>query len=298
MQQECVASKQAIRAQQKKLADIERAQQLALEAITAHFATTQRQLNQQRDELEKQFARCDERHNELNDILPAVTPKKRPAPLASIVTSSAKLARKGQAKRAKAEAAPIVLPVNEFAHVQHTDCAWDLGRCGQFGMIRNMARTVTTTESGWNVVVATSTARRFSVLVTLPKNKMHNTIAIGFTHEPEFWRDPIDNPPVFYFNHTGWYVNVRKGSLCSRDHDDSPFVSKLKSGDVLTCIWDADAGTIRFLRNDLDLGVAFKGIFGAHDWQLYPALISYDKNIEITLLHPTPDGTTALPSVL
>ncbi|EQC40794.1 hypothetical protein SDRG_01864 [Saprolegnia diclina VS20] len=296
LRQDYATSKLHIRAQKKKLADLQRSQQLALEAMTTHFAMVTRQLDAQRDELDKQYSRISQRQTALDALVsrrqPVSTKRASPAP----VVPKRKLC---QHKRVKTEDATLVLPVHESPHVAHTDVAWDLGRCGPLSMIRNHRRTVTMTEAGWNVVIGASVARRFSVLVTLPKNKYHNTVAIGLTHEPDFWQDPIDNTaPVFFFNHTGWYLNVRRGSLCSRDHDDAPFAAKLKSGDVVTCIWDADAGSIRFLRNELDLGVAFEGVFGSYDWQLYPALISYDKNVEVTLLYPTHDGTTSLPSAL
>ncbi|KDO28198.1 hypothetical protein SPRG_06247 [Saprolegnia parasitica CBS 223.65] len=293
LRQDYATSKLHIRAQQKKLADLQRSQHLALEAMTSHFAMVTRQLDAQRNELDKQFVRISQRQTALDALL------SRRQPLAAKRAAPAQKRKLFHHKRIKAEEATIVLPVHESPHVAHTDVTWDLGRCGPLSMIRNHRRTVTMTAAGWNVVIGASVTRRFSVLVTLPKNKHHNTVAIGLTHEPDFWQDPITNTaPVFFFNHTGWYLNVRKGSLCSRDHDDAPFASKIKSGDVITCVWDADAGSIRFLRNELDLGVAFEGIFGSHDWQLYPALISYDKNIEVTLLHPTTDGTTSLPSAL
>ncbi|OQR94916.1 hypothetical protein THRCLA_08065 [Thraustotheca clavata] len=280
IRQECIASKKTIRNHQKDLVNIQQAQQASMDQLIKQFDHVHQLIERQQEELNKQYTMLDKRQNSIDTLLPTISNgsiKKR------VVGTSSKQVN----KRLKAEDPITLVPKDKFIEIPHTKFQWDLDRCGPYAFIRNNAHSIYTTQAGWNVVVGTCTAKRFAVQITLPKNKYVNTIAIGFTHEPNFWRDPINkHPKVFFFNHTGWYMNIRKGTLCSRDHDDSPFASKLKSGDVLSSIWDDVHGTIRFLRNDIDMGVAFKGIFNHHNWQLYPAIVSYDKNIEITILDP------------
>ncbi|CAK4074443.1 unnamed protein product [Aphanomyces euteiches] len=159
---------------------------------------------------------------------------------------------------------------------------WDPERVGQYASVSNNGMTMKTRGPAWNVAMGNITVDCFAVKIGFPKTKYRNAIAIGFIKEPSFWEVQHESSAVFVFNYSGWYMNVRKGSLCSlQGHDDAPFVHPLKHGDILTVILDKTSKTISFLQNDTHLGVAFKDI---EDEALFPAIISYDANVEMTFV--------------
>ncbi|KAF0690061.1 Aste57867_18534 [Aphanomyces stellatus] len=161
---------------------------------------------------------------------------------------------------------------------------WQVERAGQHAVVTRKGATIRTKGAAWNVAMGNILVDRFSVKIGLPKTKQRNAIAIGFIKEPNFWEVPHASGAVFVFNYSGWYMNVRKGSLCSiQGHDDAPFAKPFKHGDVLTVIFDKLAHTISFSQNGDDLGVAFEYVDpSVHGF--FPAVISYDSNVHVSFV--------------
>ncbi|RQM25627.1 hypothetical protein B5M09_000660 [Aphanomyces astaci] len=185
-------------------------------------------------------------------------------------------------KRAKVDHAP---PRQRQQNNQDnaTTLRWDPARVGIHATVsgRGGAR-LKTTRLGWNVAMGSVKVSSFCVRVNLPKSKHRNAIAIGFIKEPKFWEVPHGAESVFVFNYSGWYINVRKGSLCSlQGHDDTPFASPFKDGDTLEVMLDHSSKTLSFVHNGTHLGIAYSNV---DDTELFPALISYDARVQLTFV--------------
>ncbi|KDO28199.1 hypothetical protein SPRG_06248 [Saprolegnia parasitica CBS 223.65] len=274
---ELATNQKLVRDQQRQLAALQKAHQDRFEALEDSYHDMQDLMDVQLTALGKQRTRLQAQTTVLDDLLeaqdndalhtpqsslapaPNKSPKKRvTAPVATAVAP----------KRAKMDILPAKQPEEALEY------CWDLGRCGALASISDDRRLVKTTANGWNVVMGDG------------MTKAHNTIALGFTTEPDFWRQPSAATNVFNFCDAGWFLNVRKGTRCSRDgHDDSAFATSLKSGDVLTVVFDRPLRTIRFLRNGnalgSSLGVAYADIA---ETELYPALVSYDRGVGVQLV--------------
>ncbi|CAK4638922.1 hypothetical protein LEN26_005696 [Aphanomyces euteiches] len=159
---------------------------------------------------------------------------------------------------------------------------WDVARCGQFATISNEGRVVKTTGNGWNVVIGREPADRFSVKISFPTTKQKNSVAIGFTQETAFWKVPVQNPhSIFMFNEHGWFLNVRRGALCSKlGHDNDPYCAPFKTGDVLTVVLDRAANSISFYKNRKHMGIAYTNVL---ETDLFPAMATYDRGLKIAL---------------
>ncbi|OQR93712.1 hypothetical protein ACHHYP_02334 [Achlya hypogyna] len=283
---EITAGQKCIREHQHKLATLQKAQQHRFDLLTENFHEMQGLLEQQMTVLGNQHSRLEAQNQHIETLLersgsqlhtpkntaptpPLKSPKKR-----SSVATQPKKAREVKAKRAKVEM--------DCTPPDLVDICWDPARCGQLSSIAVGGRQVTTTGNGWNVVVADAVIDAFEVQLVFPKTKATNTIAIGFTAEPEFWREPTPKMQIFDFWKSGWYINVRRGTLCSRyGHDDASFASSFKSGDTLTVVFDRTLKTIRFLRNGSPLGIAYSDIEVS---ELYPALVSYDRGVGVNFV--------------
>ncbi|RHY09466.1 hypothetical protein DYB28_015111, partial [Aphanomyces astaci] len=169
--------------------------------------------------------------------------------------------------------------VTEFAYHGR----WDVARCGQFSEIDQQGRRMRSTSSGWNVVIGREPADSFVVRVSFPTTKQKNSVAIGLTKEPNFWKEPLQaTHSAFDFNQFGWFLNVQRGALCSKaGHDNAPYCTRFKTGDVLAVVLDTDTSTMRFFKNGKDLGVAFTDVT---ERDMYPAVITYDRGIKLELL--------------
>ncbi|RHY34214.1 hypothetical protein DYB32_001882 [Aphanomyces invadans] len=159
---------------------------------------------------------------------------------------------------------------------------WDPSRVGIHATVSSRGCRLKTIRSAWNVAMGNVKVSSFCVKVELNKSKARNAIAIGFIKEPKFWEVPNGDESVFVFNYSGWYLNVRKGTLCSlQGHDDAPFGTPFKSGDILMTILDHTSKTVSFVHNGSHLGIAYSNV---DDDVLFPAVISYDAKIELTFL--------------
>ncbi|EQC40793.1 hypothetical protein SDRG_01863 [Saprolegnia diclina VS20] len=288
---ELATSQKAIRDQQRQLAALQKDHQERFEALEDSYHDMQDLLDIQMTALGEQRDRLKAQTTVLDDLLDVQdddalhTPRRTPAPAPSKSPKkrvvAAPVVKAVAPKRAKMDVAPVKQQGEESP-----ECRWDLGRCGALASISDDLRLVKTTANGWNVVMGSTMVDVFSVQLFYPKTKAHNTIALGFTTEPDFWQQPTAETNVFNFCDAGWFLNVRKGTRCSRDgHDDSPYATGLKSGDVLTVVLDRPLRTIRFLRNGnalgKSLGVAYADIA---ETDLYPALVSYDRGVGVQLV--------------
>ncbi len=292
LKEECMASQKLIRSHQEQLKVLQRIQKESFEFVTKHFMSVQEELAHHFDELQKQYQRFEDQHRHLDTLFQENENKNEERNAAANHHSTCDFLA-GEKERATKRTKLEIIDENVAPKLAQ---AWDLSRCGQFGTILARGRTVQTTAPGWNIVIGSNPCHRFSVKFVLPKSKGLNAIAIGFTHTPEIWELPVKKPnTALMFNETGWYLNVRKGTLCSPEHDDHPFGPKgiWKSGDIVTCVYDDDAGTIRFMRNKdmVDLGIAFHHIPKAKAGdRMYPTLISYDRGLEMTFWDPVIDS--------
>ncbi|CAK4076579.1 unnamed protein product [Aphanomyces euteiches] len=271
MKETCAASQKQLEKKRQQLLDLQAAQKAVYQSIVQQIATADAQIDEQLRTTREDMIRYDHQAKHFERLLAEQT--------------AAEKNRQHQAKRQKTETPRPPPPHVEIAALGNRPFVasprWDLERCGQFGCIINLGRTVRTTGEGWNVVIAKEPADHFTVRLTLPPTLRH-PFAIGFTREPNFWKIPVINPPrIFAYHKTGWFLNAQKGSLCSRDgHEDEPFVDPLQSDDVLTVAYDYDLQTIGFKLNGKPLGdgPSFQQV---KDLQLYPAIVSYDEDVEV-----------------
>ncbi|RHY32026.1 hypothetical protein DYB32_002953 [Aphanomyces invadans] len=159
---------------------------------------------------------------------------------------------------------------------------WDVARCGHYSEFDRNGRRLRTTSSGWNVVIGREPADAFVVRISFPTTKQKNTVAIGLTKDPSFWKEALQRPhSPLDFNQFGWFLNVQRGALCSKDgHDNTPYCTRFKTGDVLGVVLDAANSEMRFFKNGRDLGVAFH----VAKRGMYPAVVTYDRGIKVEIV--------------
>ncbi|ETV79555.1 hypothetical protein H257_06819 [Aphanomyces astaci] len=161
---------------------------------------------------------------------------------------------------------------------------WDVHKCGQFGHLSNLHRTVTLVGDGWNVVVATHPVDAFSVRVSWPATAS-GAVAVGFTREPNCWKIPVNNPPrSFPYHKTGWFVNVNQGTVssCNDDEyakDQSSRRWTFQTGEVLTAAFDFTRDEITFANEGNDQGTII--LDNVRSNALYPAVVSYDTGVQV-----------------
>ncbi|KAF0698005.1 Aste57867_11336 [Aphanomyces stellatus] len=158
---------------------------------------------------------------------------------------------------------------------------WDVARCGHFNTISNDGRIMVTDKHGWNVVLGSEPADRFSVLVKFPSSKQKNSVAIGLTSDTSLCRlsrEEAQQP--FGFNERGWFLNVQLGKLCSKaGHDNARYTQRFHTGDRLTVELDPATRRMSFYKNGKHLGVAYTDV---HETKMYPVVISYDKGVKVS----------------
>jgi hypothetical protein len=81
----------------------------------------------------------------------------------------------------------------------------------------------------------------------------------------------------------GWFVRLGTGTKYGNSTPGAAYTSAFKQNEIVTVCIDfssGTAGTLRFSKNGVDLGVAFDNVPGP----VYPAVILRDKIAQITLL--------------
>ncbi|OQR94919.1 hypothetical protein THRCLA_22201 [Thraustotheca clavata] len=281
LKKEIEEGQRVIRVHQRQLVEMQELQVQQFKALEDNLVQMQQLFQQQIKTLNQQYERLEAQNEHLDAVLAAKynlsTPKGTKSTM-SLFKSPRKRVLPTRSTRTKQIKQEILSDDDE----KSVPTLWDASRAGQFTSITDNGRTVLTNGYGWNVVIAEDMIETFDVHLHFPKSKYTNTIAIGFTCEPEFYHEPTPDMQVFDFWKSGYYINVRRGTLCSRDgHDNASFGPAFKSGDILTVVFDRTMKTIRFLRNGNHLGIAYSDI---HESQLYPALVSYDRGVKIKLM--------------
>lgn len=130
---------------------------------------------------------------------------------------------------------------------------------------RTVRQISQTNGAGWNAcILGIRSTKRYTVRVDSLSGGL---MMIGFVPSSLLnYRSSGSNGTA-----CGWYLYAARGVLYSQDGDNrKEYTSvELNDGCDLTVIYDKDGGTIRYEKDQVDLGIAFSNIF---DQELIPAV--------------------------
>lgn len=187
----------------------------------------------------------------------------------------------GQAERLRADLDYYQLPHSavqspckraapkRVAAAQAVPLQWDSARCSMHLTLSEGGRTVKKNGgAGWRAVLAT-TGEVSRVKVRIRQRGPSGDIMVGFAKAGTF------APEGHNFTRSGWFLYVRNGSLYSGFGDSGrKYREALSDGDVLEVLFDKSAGTLAFIVNGTNNGVAFSAVSDPSDFILPCVAIS------------------------